>query len=122
MSLLVVVESPYSGDILSNVYYAVECMQDCLQRGEAPFLSHLMYTMEPHGYVPDTEERRTQGLNAAYSWLKVAQLMAVYYDKGISAGMKAAIDKATELNIPITYRSIKGKTMLKDPVEVNNKQ
>jgi len=38
---LVVIESPYAGDIEANVKYARECMSDCLKRGEAPIASHL---------------------------------------------------------------------------------
>jgi hypothetical protein len=41
--LLVVVESPYAGDVERNVKYAKACMLDCLHRGEAPFASHLLY-------------------------------------------------------------------------------
>ena len=38
---LVVVESPYAGDVETNVRYARAAIRDCLMRGEAPFASHL---------------------------------------------------------------------------------
>ena len=41
---LVIVESPYAGDIEANVAYARACLGDCLSRGEAPFACHLLYT------------------------------------------------------------------------------
>lgn len=41
---MVIVESPYAGDIERNVAYARACIADCLKRGEAPFASHLLYT------------------------------------------------------------------------------
>ena len=37
-------KSPYAGDIATNVDYARACLRDCLQRGEAPLASHLLYT------------------------------------------------------------------------------
>jgi len=40
----VIIESPYAGDQKLNTEYARQCMRDCLNRGEAPFASHLLYT------------------------------------------------------------------------------
>ena len=41
---LVVLESPFAGNVEMNIHYARACMADCLARGEAPFASHLLYT------------------------------------------------------------------------------
>ena len=44
---LVVIESPYAGDIEENEKYARECMRDAILRGEAPIDNHqtcLLYT------------------------------------------------------------------------------
>jgi hypothetical protein len=41
---LVVLESPYAGDVDANVEYARACVRDALQRGDAPIASHLLYT------------------------------------------------------------------------------
>ena len=41
---LVIIESPYAGDIEKNVEYARACVRDSLSRGEAPIASHLLYT------------------------------------------------------------------------------
>ena len=38
----VIVESPYAGDIETNVAYARAALRDCLSRGEAPIASHLL--------------------------------------------------------------------------------
>lgn len=43
MMRLVVVESPYAGDVKRNEEYARRAMADCLARGEAPFASHLLW-------------------------------------------------------------------------------
>ena len=39
---LVILESPYSGDVEANLEYARSCLHDCLERGEAPIASHLL--------------------------------------------------------------------------------
>ena len=41
---LVILESPYAGDVAANVKYARRCVRDSLSRGEAPIASHLLYT------------------------------------------------------------------------------
>lgn len=41
---IVVLESPYAGDIERNTNYARDCMRDSILRGEAPIASHLIYT------------------------------------------------------------------------------
>ena len=40
--MLVIIESPYMGNVKSNVAYARKCMSDSLLRGESPFASHLL--------------------------------------------------------------------------------
>ena len=39
---LVIVESPYAGDVEANEEYARQCVRDSLMRGEAPIASHLL--------------------------------------------------------------------------------
>src|SRR5690606_24498929 len=41
---LVIIESPYSGDVERNTEYARSCLLDSLRRGEAPIASHLLHT------------------------------------------------------------------------------
>jgi hypothetical protein len=41
---LVIIESPYAGEVEANVAYARACMRDSLGHGEAPIASHLLYT------------------------------------------------------------------------------
>lgn len=43
---LVILETPFAGDIKKNIEYARACMKDCFKRGEFPFASHLLYTQE----------------------------------------------------------------------------
>lgn len=51
---LVVVESPYAGDVERNVAYAKRCVLDCLKRGEAPYASHLFFTQSGVACAPQT--------------------------------------------------------------------
>jgi len=100
---LVILESPYAGNITANLAYARAAMRDSLDRGEAPFASHLLYTQ----MLDDNDPRqRTLGIKAGQSWLLKAEAVAVYTDLGISAGMKIGIQLAELLCRPIEYRSI----------------
>ena len=102
---LVILESPYAGDVENNVAYARACMADCLHRGEAPFVSHLLYTQP--GVLDDTiPEQRKLGMEAGFEWRRVAELTVVYTDNGISGGMQEGIDRSIEMGIPVEYRSI----------------
>lgn len=102
---LVVIESPYAGDIDINVGYARQCMKHCLDRGEAPIASHLLYTQE--GILRDArEDERMTGIQAGFHWGAKADLIAVYTDLGISEGMRKGIDVYRYLKIPIEFRSL----------------
>jgi len=103
---LVIVESPYQGDVERNTAYARACLRDCLLRGDAPIASHLLYTQP--GVLSDaiTGERRL-GIEAGLAWGRVAEATVVYCDFGISPGMHQGIDRAREEKRPVEYRSIK---------------
>lgn len=104
---LVIVESPYAGDIEKNVAYARAAIRDCLLRGEAPMASHLLYTQD--GVLNDKiPEEREHGIQAGFAWRQVAELTVVYTDLGISKGMQYGIDDANKRNSPIEYRTLPG--------------
>ncbi len=101
---LVLVESPYQGDVERNVEYARRCLRDCIDRQEAPLAAHLLFPQ-----VLDDRDpiQRAAGINAGFAWLRKADRMVVYQDLGISPGMEAAIRTAELLRIPIERRSLK---------------
>ena len=101
----VIVESPYAGDIEQNVQYARLAMRDCLERGEAPYASHLLYTQVLDDTVP---AEREQGIAAGLAWQPVADAVVVYTDLGITSGMQRAIDQAC---VPVEYRSLRDGNM-----------
>jgi hypothetical protein len=108
----VIVESPYSGDIETNIQYAQEAMQDCLKRGEAPFLSHLLYTQVPKvGFVSDGDKKheligRDAAMKAGWAWGAKADKTVVYADLGMSNGMTAGIKAAEKAGRPVEFRSL----------------
>ena len=107
MSKLVIIESPYAGDIELNVKYARAAMRDSLLRGESPYASHLLYTQV--GVLDDTiPEERELGISAGFFWRQVASATIVYQDLGISKGMQYGIDDAKKRGCPIEYRNLEG--------------
>lgn len=106
---LVIVESPYAGDteeeIELNVKYARQCVRDCLERGEAPIASHLLYT-QPGVLRDEVKEERQWGMKAGHAWMKVADAVIVYEDQGISKGMHFGIRRAANFDVPVEHRKL----------------
>lgn len=101
----VVVESPYVGDVERNVRYARVAVADCLARGEAPLASHLLYT-QPGVLDDDDPAERERGIAAGHAWVKVADLVVVYEDLGVSDGMRAGVEAAGRTGVPVEYRRL----------------
>ena len=102
---LVVVESPYAGDVEKNIRYARACMRDALIRGEYPFAMHLLYTQD--GILDDDiPEERELGIEAGLAWCRYASKTIVYTDLGISPGMELGIQRAEEEGREIEYRKL----------------
>lgn len=105
---LVILESPYAGDIAANVAYARACLRDCLMRGEAPIASHLLYTQA--GVLRDEDPaERALGIAAGLAWLRGAEASVVYVDRGISDGMRQGIEAAQSMGRPVEFRSLFAK-------------
>jgi hypothetical protein len=104
---LVIVESPYAGDVDANVEYARQCVRDSLSRGEAPIASHLLYTQP--GILDDLKaDERQWGIDAGLAWRAVAQASVVYTDRGITKGMEYGIAAAKASGLHVEYRTISG--------------
>lgn len=101
----VIVESPYQGNINRNTSYARAAMHDCLMRGEAPFVPHLLYT-QPNVLNDSVVVDRAIGLAASRAWCGVADATVVYCDFGITEGMQDGMDRADEDGRPVERRSI----------------
>lgn len=104
---LVLLESPYAGDVERNTRYARACMRDCLLRGEAPFASHLLYTQP--GVLDDlVPAERELGIAAGLAWGSKALLTVVYTDLGISDGMQLGINRAHAIGRRVEMRRLPG--------------
>lgn len=99
----VCVESPLRGDYERNVLYADACMQDCLERDEAPFLGHLLY---PRVLNDAEHAHRRRGIDAHLAWLRAADRLVLYIDLGVSSGMREAVRVAEELRLPVAARTL----------------
>ena len=102
---LVILESPFAGDVDENIEYARRCVRDSLLRGEAPIASHLLYTQD--GILDDDiPEERQHGIDAGLAWKTVATKSVVYLDKGITQGMEYGVAAAAEAGVPVEYRRL----------------
>ncbi|TCU34118.1 hypothetical protein EV129_113102 [Rhizobium azibense] len=80
-------------------------MWDCLERGEAPYASHLLYTQV--GVLDDSDPvQRARGIEAGLLWGKHAEATVVYTDRGISGGMRQGIQRAINEGRPVEYRTL----------------
>lgn len=108
---LVILESPYAGDIEANVAYARECVRDSLARDEAPIASHLLYTQP--GILRDGEpNERAWGIAAGLAWRRVAECSVFYTDRGWSSGMLAAWAAAGREKAQVELRSLCGEPQM----------
>ena len=102
---VVIIESPYAGDISTNETYARRCMKDSFSKGEYPFASHILYTQP--GILDDAiPEERKLGMEAGWEILKRSDYSVVYEDYGMSRGMEEGIKIAEKLRHKIEYRKI----------------
>lgn len=92
----VYIASPFNGSTVEetrqNIIYARLCMKDSLERGESPYLSHLLITQ----VFAETPELREAGLRAGDAWREAADIVAVYTDLGVTPGMQRALSKAKD--------------------------
>jgi len=105
MTRRVVLESPYAGDVEGNIAYARACVRDAVMRGEAPIASHLLFT-QPGILQDGLAAERKLGIAAGLAWLRVADVMVLYVDRGISPGMQQAREIAELAGIPIEERRL----------------
>jgi len=102
---LVIVESPYAGDVDRNVAYARDAMTDCLMRDEAPIASHLLYT-QPGVLNDDVPHERKLGIEAGLAWGRVADAAIFYTDLGMSTGMNAALVFHRQAGREVEFRTL----------------
>lgn len=102
---LVVVESPFAGNVERNLRYLRAAMRDCLLRGESPYASHALLT-QPGVLDDNVPAERELGIAAGFAWRHASHATVVYTDLGVSRGMQAGIDDATARGVPVEWRSL----------------
>lgn len=103
MKSLVIIESPFAGNITENIAYARKCVADAVHRGEAPIASHLLFT-QPGILNDDIPGERTLGIEAGLAWYRVADRCVVYMDRGVSSGMSTGIVRAISHGVAVEER------------------
>lgn len=103
----VIICSPYRADTAAkrmvHLAYVEVALADSFARGEAPFAPHRLY---PIVLNDGDASQRSQGMEAGKAWIANADLLAVYTDHGISAGMQSEIDLAERLGVETVFRSL----------------
>lgn len=100
---IVVLESPYAGNVKENIEYARKCLKDSLSRGESVFASHLLYTQV---LDDDIKEERELGISKGFGFIDICDLHVIYTDLGISRGMVNAIKYSLSIGKKVEYRKI----------------
>jgi len=103
MKPLVIIESPFAGDVEANIAYARKCVADSLSRNEAPICSHLLF---PQLLDDSDHAKRQLGIEAGLAWYRVADKCVVYADRGYSKGMGEGMERAHRYGVPVEFRTI----------------
>ncbi len=96
---LVIIESPYKGNVDLNKRYLRACIRDCINRAESPYASHRMLT----DALDDNDPvERSLGIEAGLAWrnacvldgsrlVVASRVLPIFYlDLGWSSGMYLA--------------------------------
>lgn len=112
---VVMIESPYSGDIDRNIRYLALCGFDAgVLHDECVYASHGWMTQHPrakHFFVSDYDEkwdvlRRDQAICMSQRIRHRCDKTVFYVDLGWSSGMKAAKAYCEEHNLPYEERTL----------------
>lgn len=93
-------EDPQKANLANR--YALRAVRDSLSRQESPLASHVMY----YDLNIRNPIERDIGLHGQLSWIKNADVVAVYVDLGITPAMQVVINTAMLRNKRIEYRTI----------------
>lgn len=101
----VYLESPYAGDVETNVAFARACVADCLRRGESAYASHLLFT-QPGILRDEVPEERALGIAAGQAFRACCDATVVYIDRGWSRGMVAGVEHARSIGQTVELRTL----------------
>jgi len=90
-SPVIFIESPYAGNVVTNVEYAKAAMLDSIKRGETPIVAHLMF---PRAMDDGDPRQRELALRMCRTLRTRCDAVAFYVDLGTSDGMRRAMEEA----------------------------
>jgi hypothetical protein len=111
---MVMLETPYSGNVDRNLRYLMLCGFDAYARGEMPVATHAFMTTHPaalHYYVSDYAKEwdvysREEAIARGQVLRRRCDLTVVYADLGMSTGMKAAVHYCQQHGLPYEVRHL----------------
>lgn len=104
---IVIVESPYAGNVEENVRYARAAVRQCAKAGMVPLASHLLYTQP--GILDDNDSaERALGIQLGFEVRRLAAKTLVFTDLGVSAGMMRGIADAERQGCPVEFCRVEG--------------
>lgn len=112
---VVMIESPYSGDIDRNIRYLGIAMCDsAVLKGECPYASHAYMTQHPRKkdfFVSDYDKKwdtlsRKEAIERSHMIRKRCDKTVFYTDMGWSRGMKFAKQYCKKNNLPYEERTV----------------
>ena len=98
--------SPFSEEKELDVAYAREAMRWCLESEMAPFVGQLLYGEVLDDRVPGDRKMR---FNANEEYIKEADVVTVFVDRGLSSEMEADIEKAMSHSARVEIISLKSE-------------
>lgn len=114
--IVVVLESPFSGDIPVHVAYAQRAMTHARSKGEVVIAPHLMWTQHhkcPDHFVSDYDPKyqvenggRDAALKQIHELRRRVNVVVFYIDYGYSSGMKDGLEQCKRDGIPMEERCI----------------
>ena len=78
-----------------------------MEKGEAPYASHLLYT-QPDVLYDELPQERQLGINAGYAWGSVCHYHVFYTDFGWSPGMLDALILLCQIGKSFRIRNLSG--------------
>ena len=113
---IVILESPYSGDIERNVKYGQRAMLDARGRGETVIMPHLLWTQHPDcktHFISDDDKLHTAATGRQAALKQIEELRRIpgakvvfYMDYGVSHGMSPAFKQCRREGIAWEERRI----------------
>ena len=117
----VILETPFRADtpeeMNRNIVYARVCAHYILTvMGDAPIISHLLYT-QPGILRDEIPEERHLGIEAGLLWGTRAEVTVVGTDLGITDGMREGVDRARAEGRPVEKITLGEKWNKIDPLK-----